>query len=87
MRAYDKITTFYKKLIRDGMQRVGVEYVLLLMTGILGVRKTYLREHANGRAFPGDRELPSGLVVILRHLECEVAKGHGEDVQLQLERI
>lgn len=27
MKAYDKITTFYKKLIRDGMQKVGVEYV------------------------------------------------------------
>lgn len=55
------------------------------MSGILGVRKAYSRRHANGRAFPGDQELPSGL--ILRHLECEVAKGHGEDVQLQLERI
>lgn len=57
------------------------------MSDILGMRKVYSRQHANGRAFLGDQELPSGLIVILRHLECEVAKGHGEDVQLQLERI
>lgn len=62
------------------MQTVGVEYVLTdeWHPGDEEGVSEVTWECEGGGALLRDGELPSGLIVNLRHLECEVAEGCGD---------